>query len=59
RDLRPAFAPPRPGDVKGGAASVRKIRAELGYKPSVRLSEGLSTLVEHIKDGPRLTVSAS
>jgi len=58
RDVRRAFAPPRPGDVRGGSASVRKIRAKLGYRPSVRLQEGLSTLLEYIKNGPGVVVSA-
>jgi UDP-glucose 4-epimerase len=59
RHVEPSFAPPRRGDVRGGAASIRKIRAKLGYRPGVRLSEGLSILLERIKDGPSVAVTAS
>jgi nucleoside-diphosphate-sugar epimerase len=45
-DIAPTFAPPRPGDVRSGGASIRKIRAELGYFPMVQLGDGLSALLE-------------
>jgi UDP-glucose 4-epimerase len=59
RDVRPEFAPPRRGDVRSGAASILKIRAELGYRPAVTLPKGLSTLIQQMKDGPKVAVSAS
>ncbi|HEV2389868.1 MAG TPA: SDR family NAD(P)-dependent oxidoreductase [Nitrososphaerales archaeon] len=59
RDVRPIFAPPRRGDVRGGSASIRKIKVSLGYRPAVRLPDGLSTLLEQIKDGPKVAVRAS
>jgi UDP-glucose 4-epimerase len=46
-DLKPIFAPPRPGDVKVGTASIDKIQSVLGYKRAVSLEDGLRTLLEH------------
>jgi UDP-glucose 4-epimerase len=56
--ITPTFAPPRPGDVKSGSASIRKIRAVLAYEPTVSLPEGLSSLVDKIKEGPGVVVDA-
>jgi nucleoside-diphosphate-sugar epimerase len=46
-DLKPIFAPPRPGDVKFGTASIEKIQSVLGYKRTVSLEDGLRALLEH------------
>lgn len=45
-DIDHQFAPPRPGDMKFGLASVDKIRAILGYDPKVRMQYGLKSLIE-------------
>lgn len=58
-DIRPNFAPPRPGDVRSGGASIRKIEAELGYAPTVTLRDGLSALLEHVEGSPEVVVSSS
>jgi nucleoside-diphosphate-sugar epimerase len=47
RDLEPTFAPPRPGDVKFGMASIEKIRSVLGYGRSVSMEQGLDDLMNH------------
>jgi UDP-glucose 4-epimerase len=47
RDLEPTFAPPRPGDVKFGMASIEKIRSVLGYRRSVSMEQGLDDLMNH------------
>ena len=57
-NIAPTFAPPRPGDVRSGSASISKIRKVLGYKPSVTLGEGLSALLDHIKSKPEVVVNA-
>jgi len=47
-DIQNRFAPPRPGDVLRGAASIAKIKKVLGFTPSVSLNEGLSELVRSV-----------
>jgi UDP-glucose 4-epimerase len=42
------FAPPRPGDMKLGLASIDKIRAVLGYDAKVQMQEGLKGVIESI-----------
>jgi UDP-glucose 4-epimerase len=42
------FAPPRPGDMKLGLASIDKIRAVLGYDPKVQMQQGLKGVIESI-----------
>lgn len=39
-------ADPRPGDIKHSCADIDQARIDLGYEPSMALSDGLSTLVE-------------
>jgi len=48
-EIRPQFAPPRPGDVRVGSASISKISGMLGYRPAVTLSQGLAALVDYMK----------
>ncbi len=45
----PEYAPARPGDVLHSLADITLAREELGYVPSVRLSEGLGRAVEHFR----------
>ncbi len=42
----PKFDPPRPGDVLHSLAGIDKAREELGYEPSVSVSEGLLKTIE-------------
>jgi UDP-glucose 4-epimerase len=42
-DGEPAYAPPRPGDIRHSAADVSKARA-LGWEPRITLEEGLKGL---------------
>ena len=48
-EIRPQFAPPRPGDIRDGTASISKISGMLGYKPGVTLPEGLAALVDYLR----------
>ncbi|MHB8566838.1 MAG: SDR family NAD(P)-dependent oxidoreductase [Nitrososphaerales archaeon] len=48
RDIQHRFAPPRPGDVARGAASIAKIKNVLGYAPSIDLNDGLNELVKSV-----------
>jgi len=45
-DIKPKYAPPRPGDVKFSYADISKAQRILGYNPSVELDEGLANLIE-------------
>jgi UDP-glucose 4-epimerase len=47
-DIQNRFAPPRPGDVLRGAASIAKIKSVLGYEPTITLNDGLTELVRSI-----------
>ncbi len=40
-DLAPEFLPDRPGDVRNSLASLDRIRATLGYEPTIDFAEGL------------------
>jgi UDP-glucose 4-epimerase len=39
-------ADPRPGDIKHSRADIDQARTDLGYEPTMSLSDGLATLVE-------------
>jgi UDP-glucose 4-epimerase len=40
--LEPAFAPPRPGDVRHSQADLTRAAALLGYRPTLDFPEGLA-----------------
>lgn len=50
-DLRPEFRPPRAGDVRDSLASLERIGAVLGYRPTVAFDEGLRRTVEAGRPG--------
>lgn len=43
--LKPIYAPPRPGDVRRSVADIRRAGEALGFKPKVRLEEGIEGLL--------------
>ena len=45
----PRFAPPRLGDLARSCLDVRKAEMVLGWRPRVRLDEGLRQTVEHFR----------
>ncbi len=47
-DIQHKYAPPRPGDMKYGQASIQKARDKLGYIPRTNLTEDLKELVQYI-----------
>ncbi|MGA2665795.1 MAG: NAD-dependent epimerase/dehydratase family protein [Nitrososphaerales archaeon] len=57
-DAEPRFAPPRPGDVREGSASIARIREVLGYRPSVDPTVGLSEVVDYIRNANAVAASA-
>ena len=46
-DVEPAYAAPRPGDIKHSLADLSRARTELGYEPSVLLRDGLERTIEY------------
>ena len=50
-------APGRPGDVRHSLADLTRVRAQLGYEPSVPLAVGLSRTIDHYRE--QLDLSAS
>ena len=44
-DLKPIYAPPRPGDIRHSIADVSRARKELGFKPKVGLEVGIKELI--------------
>ncbi len=41
RDVKPAYAPHRPGDIKHSLADIEKAQKLLGYRPEVLVRDGL------------------
>jgi len=52
-NIRPNYAPPRPGDIKHSTADVSKIREVMGYTPAISLIDGLRQTVEWYRNGNR------
>jgi UDP-glucose 4-epimerase len=49
-DIEPVHDEPRPGDVRHSQADISRARAELGYRPSVDIEEGLRRCLEHLTE---------
>lgn len=49
-DVEPVFQVGRPGDVRHSLADISAARRDLGYEPTIRLREGLTRTIEHIRD---------
>ncbi|MEM1509958.1 MAG: GDP-mannose 4,6-dehydratase [Thermofilaceae archaeon] len=47
-NLKPVYAPARPGDVKHSVASISRLRECLGYTPRFSLEQGLRKLSEYL-----------
>jgi nucleoside-diphosphate-sugar epimerase len=48
--LRPAYVPPRAGDVRHSLADVSKARRRLGYEPRYRVAEGLAEAIQWYRE---------
>lgn len=48
---RPAYAPPRAGDIRDSMADIRRAQDLLGYKPIVDFREGLRRTVDWYRTG--------
>jgi len=50
-DLQPAFAPPRPGDIRDSVSDIGAIRRELAFAPEVDLRRGLEKTLAWVRSG--------
>jgi len=48
-DLPPAFAPPRPGDIRDSVSDIAAIRRELRFAPEVGLRQGLEKTLSWVR----------
>lgn len=59
-DMEPLYTDSRPGEVSHSLADLTRVRRDLGYEPSVRLSEGLRRTVAHYEEEtPAAAMSAA
>ena len=47
-DLKPIYAPPRPGDIRHSIADISRARKELGFKPKLGLEVGIKELIKRL-----------
>jgi len=47
--VEPAFAPPRPGDIRHSVADISLARTILGYQPKVALIDGLRRSIDYYR----------
>lgn len=45
----PVMGPARPGDITKSSADIEKARAELGFKPTHDLAQGLVATIDHVR----------
>jgi len=45
-DVKPEYAPPRAGDIRNSYADIRKAEGVLGYKPGIKLEDGIRRLLQ-------------
>jgi len=51
-EVKPAYAPLRPGDVRDSQADIRRAKEILGYQPFVSFEEGLRRTIEWYRSQP-------
>jgi nucleoside-diphosphate-sugar epimerase len=49
-NIKPVYAPPRPGDIKQSLADVRKAKELIGYVPFVSFEEGIAKAINWYKE---------
>lgn len=50
KDIKPVYAPPRPGDIKHSLADVNLAKEVIGYEPFVSFEEGISKAINWYKE---------
>jgi nucleoside-diphosphate-sugar epimerase len=46
-DLEPVHEDPKPGDIRQSRADIIKAKKILGYRPEIKLEEGIKSLIKH------------
>ena len=49
-NIKPVYAPPRPGDIKQSLADVRRAKELIGYEPFVSFEEGIAKAIDWYKE---------
>ncbi len=49
-DVKPNYAPPRPGDIKHSLADVSLARKIIGYEPKISFEEGIAMAIDWYKE---------
>lgn len=49
-NIKPVYAPPRPGDIKHSLADVKKAKELIGYVPFVTFEEGIAKAINWYKE---------
>jgi len=49
-NIKPVYAPPRPGDIKHSLADVKKAKELIGYVPFVSFEEGIAKAIDWYKE---------
>ncbi len=52
RDIKPAYAEPRPGDIRRSVASINRSATDLGFKPRTSLRQGLKNTISYLIKNP-------
>lgn len=52
-DRPPVYLPQRPGDILHSEASIARIRADLGFEPTVTVDDGLTETVRWYREEPK------
>lgn len=49
-NIKPVYAPPRPGDIKHSLADVKRAKEVIGYEPFVDFEEGIAKAINWYKE---------
>ena len=49
-NIKPVYAPPRPGDIKHSLADIKRAKEVIGYEPLVSFEEGIAKAIDWYKE---------
>ncbi len=50
KDIKPVYAPPRPGDIKHSLADVSLAKEVIGYEPKISFVEGIRMAIDWYRE---------